>query len=227
MFATVHLCQLLYDSLALKDCAPGFLVLPPTVVALPEEVPPVTFCLCIVSIQMTSPAVFVVSNNQLSCFRVILPLQAVSWLGYFPHPSCFPPEVLFQHFHYPCDLSPSSFLLPSNHFLHVFCPSDLTFLLLKLSLWSDLILFSLHILLSFVDSYALSPTLYLSPLAMLLRGKEFYPRLSEYLCSGFSWHKHWKGRDDLLVLSYFVLIFLLTSSATFPLVCVFIYNHIP
>lgn len=140
MFATVHLCQLLYVSLALKDCAPGFLLLPPTVLALPEEVPPVTFCLSIcvfiVSIQMTSSAFFVVSNNQLSCFPVTLPLQANCVLIGILSPSFwFPLEVLFQHCHYPSVTFPLPiFFFPVTIFFMFFCPSDLTFLSLKLSL---------------------------------------------------------------------------------------------
>lgn len=51
IFLTAPPCHLLQVSLTVKDCTPGFPLLPPTVVALPEKVPPVTFylfvCLCI------------------------------------------------------------------------------------------------------------------------------------------------------------------------------------
>lgn len=114
---------------------------------------------------MTSPALFVVSNNQLICFLVTLQLRANCVLIGILSPSfLFPLEVIFQHCHYPSVIFPLPvFFFPVTiSFFVFFCPSDLTFLSLKPSLWSHLILFSFHILLSFVESCAISPTLYLN-----------------------------------------------------------------
>lgn len=107
---------------------------------LTREGAPVTFCLSvcvlIVSIQMTSLAYFV-SNNQLVCFPVTLPMQAKCVLmGILSPCFLFPFEVMFQHCHYPS----VTFLLPvffcpvTISFFMFFCPSDLTFLSLKPSL---------------------------------------------------------------------------------------------
>lgn len=105
-------------------------MLPPTVVALPEKVPSVTFCLSvcvfIVSIKMTSPALFVVSNTQLICFPVTLPLKANCVLIGILSPSfLFPLEVIFQHHHYPSVTFPLPvFFFPVTvSFFVFFCPS--------------------------------------------------------------------------------------------------------
>lgn len=77
-------CHLLQVSFTVKDCAPGFLpLLPPTVVALPGKVPPVTFYLS-AFVHLLPPSrllvllffFFVIVNNRLLCFPVSLPLKA-------------------------------------------------------------------------------------------------------------------------------------------------------
>lgn len=93
-------------------------------------------CVFIVSIQMTSPAFLVVSNNQLICFPVTLLLQANCVLIGILSPSfLFPLEVIL-HCHYPSVTFPLPvFFFPVIiSFFVFFCPSDLTFLSLKPSL---------------------------------------------------------------------------------------------
>lgn len=134
MFPTAPPCHLLQVSLTVKDCAPAFPLLPPAVVALPEKVPPVTFYLSVcLFVHLLPPSrwlvlqFFVVANNHLICFPVILPLKANHVLTGILFPSLFPLQVIFYHYRYP----PITF--PLSVF---FLPVTISFTMIFLPFWS-------------------------------------------------------------------------------------------